>query len=273
MKLVAIVRPPKRPDEAARAVADAGGLTLAEARMRLAPEPPALLARLEADKAHDLVAALRRAGLAALSVDIHCPSDKDRTVAHTMALDGSGVTFQPRFGDSMRVEWTGVLAILRGSRALRSEVERTEKVSLANAYMTGGLILTRMAKMTATRMAKMTARSSEEADEQVLLVYARDGRAASLSENHLDFSCLGMDKQPSSTGNMVQIVRLLRERAKGAFYDERLLRLGRRPLPFLVRGESHSQTPTTVTTRTDTSASLDTLAEVMRQALLESLLP
>jgi hypothetical protein len=50
MKLVAIARAPQGPD-AAKALAEATGLTLAEARMRLAPEPPALLARLDADAA------------------------------------------------------------------------------------------------------------------------------------------------------------------------------------------------------------------------------
>jgi hypothetical protein len=268
MKLVAIARAPTRPDEAARAVADATGLTLAEARMRLAPEPPALLARLESDKASILVAALRKAGLAALAVDARCPNDKDRTVAHTFILDDSGVTFTPRVGDPMGVAWPDVLAILRGLHASRFEVERTEKsksFSVGTAVATGGLRMTR----TSTK----TVRSSDEAIEQVILVYTRDGRAAMLAERELDFSCLGTGMQPSSTGNMVELTRVLRGKAKGAYYDERLLRLGRRPLPFLVGGESRSQTPTVKTTHTDTSGTLDTLAEVMRQALMESLLP
>jgi len=268
MKLVAIVRTPTHPDEAARAVADATGLTLAEARMRLAPEPPALLARLEPDHAIALVAALRDAGLAALAVDARCPSDKDRTVARSIALDDTGITVTPRFGDPMAVEWPDVIAILRGLRASRSEVERTEKskrFSVGTAVMTGGLRMTR----TSTK----TVRSSEEAMEQVILVYARDERAATLAEAQLDFSCLGARMQPSSTGNMVELARMLRGKAKGAFYDERLLRLGRRPLPFLADGESRSQTASVTRTLTDTSGSLDTLAEVMRQALTKGLLP
>jgi hypothetical protein len=268
MKLVAIVRTPTQPDEAARAVADATGLTLAEARMRLAPEPPALLARLEPDEANTLVATLRKAGLAALAVDIRCPTDKDRTVVHAFAFDDAAVTFTPRLGDSIEVQWTDVVAILRGLRASRSEVERTEKskrFSVGSAVATGGLVM--------TRVSTKAVRSSEEAIEQVILVYARGGRAATLAESELDFSCLGAGMQPSSTGNMAEIARMLRERSKGAFYDERLLRLGRRPLPFLAGGESRSRTPTVTTTHTDTSGSLDTLAEVMRQALMEFLLP
>ncbi|BDG01471.1 hypothetical protein [Anaeromyxobacter oryzae] len=268
MKLVAIARAVASPDEAARAVADATGLTLAEARMRLAPEPPALLARLEPDEAALLVVALRKAGLAALSVDVRCPTDKDRTVAHSFAFDDAGITFTPRFGDPAVFEWTDVMAILRGLRASRSDVTRTERsksFSLGAAVATGGLWMTR----TSTK----TSRSSEETGEQVIFVYARDGRAATLAESQLDFSCLGTGMQPSSTANMAELARRLREKARSAFYDERLMRLGRRPLPFLMSVESRSQTRTVATTRTDTSGSLDTLAEVMRQAVTEALLP
>src|SRR5512140_21953 len=108
MKLVAAVRAAERPDEAARALADAAGFALAEARMRLAPEPPALLARLPPDQADLLVAALRKAGVAALAVDTACPSDQDRTVASAFALDDAGVTFTPRFGDSTTFAWPDV---------------------------------------------------------------------------------------------------------------------------------------------------------------------
>jgi hypothetical protein len=268
MKLVSVVRAPAHPDEAARAFADAAGLTLAEARMRLAPEPPALLARLEPDKADALVIALRKASLAALAVDGHVPTDKDRTIVRSFSFDDGGVTFSSRGGDSTVVAWADVVAILRGLRASRSQVEQTQKstrLSIGAAIATGGLKMTR----TETK----TVRSSEESTEQVILVFARDGRAAVLAENEVDFTCLGSSLQPSSTGNMVQLARRLRDRAKGAFYDERLLRLGRRPLPFLVGSESRSQSKTTTVTRTDTSSSLDVLAEVMRQALVLGLLP
>jgi len=268
MKLVAIARAPERPDEAARAVADAAGLALAEARMRLAPEPPAILARLRPEEASSLVATLRKAGLAALAVDTPCPSDRDRTVAHSLSIHDRGVTFRPRFANSMEVEWPDVLAILRGLRKSRTDVERTEtttRFSPGTAVLTGGLIL--------TESSTETVRSSEEAIEQVILVYARGGRAATLAESQLDYSCLGTDMRPSSTGNMAHLARLLRERATRAFYDERLMRLGRRPLPFLASGETRSQTATVTRTLTDTSGSLDTLAEVMRQALAEGLLP
>ncbi|HUL61375.1 MAG TPA: hypothetical protein VLU43_19005 [Anaeromyxobacteraceae bacterium] len=85
MKLVATVRAPDQPEEAARAVAEAAGLALAEARMRLAPEPPALLALLEGEKADRVAALLRRGGLAAVAVDARVPSDRQRVVARTFS--------------------------------------------------------------------------------------------------------------------------------------------------------------------------------------------
>jgi hypothetical protein len=267
MKLVALVRAPERPDEAAKVLASALGLAPAEARLRLGPEPPALLARLDPDKADALVVTLGKAGLAALAVDVRVPTDKDRTIVRSFSFDDRVVTFTSRAGDSMVVSWADVVAILRGLRASRSQVEQVEKskrFSVGTAVATGGL------KM--TRASTRTVRSSEESTEQVILVFAQDGHAALLAESAVDFSCLGSSMQPSSTGNMVELARRLRDRAKGAFYDERLLRLGRRPLPFLAGGESRSLTKTTTVTRTDTSSSLDVLAEVMRQALAEGLL-
>ena len=267
MKFVAIVRAPERTEEAASALAEASGLALAEARMRLAPEPPALLARLEPDTAEALVVALRKRGLAVLAVPARVPTDKDRIVARSFSFDNAGVTFTSWSGDSVQLAWPDVLAILRGLRASRSEVERTERsksFSVGMAVATGGL------KM--TRIATKTVRSSEESTEQVILVYSRGGPVALLAERELDFSCLGPGMSPSSTANMVELARRLREKANAAFYDERLLRLGRRPLPFLARGESRSQSGTSTVMRADTSGSLDVLAEVMRQALVEGIL-
>ena len=268
MKLVAIVRAPAGVEEAAAALAAASGIALAEARMRLAPEPPALLARLEPDEADALVVALRKAGLAVLAIPAAVPTDRDRVVARGFSIDdGAGVDFTSRSGDSVQMPWPDVLAILRGLRASRTEVERTEKsksFSVGAALATSGLMMTR----TSTR----TVRTSDESTEQVILVYSRGGRAILLAERQLDFACLGAAMSPSSTANMVEVARRLRASAKTAFYDERLLRLGRRPLPFLARGESRSQSGTTTVTRADTGGSLDVLAEVMRRAIAEGLL-
>jgi len=268
MKLVAVVKGAERIDDAAASLAGATGLTLAECRMRLSPEPPALLARLEPGAADALVAALRAAGLPALAIDAHVPTDAARTVANHVTFASDGVTFAPRFGDALQLSWPDVMAVLRGSRESSSDVERTEKsksLSVGMALATGGLKVTR----TSTK----TVHSSDSSVQQVVLVYGRDGRAAALVEGLVDFTCLGAALQPSSTANMNALALRLRERAKGAFHDDRLLRLGRRPLPFVAGSEARTGTAGTVVTRRDTAASLDVLAEVMRQAVVEGLLP
>lgn len=268
MKLVTIVRAPPHPDGAEKALAAATGLTAAEARMRLAPEPPALLARLDDDQADALVRALRSAGLAAIAVDVRCPTDADRFSVHRFSIEEAGGTFANRAGASIQVAWPEVIAILRGLRTSRTDIERTEKsrsFSLGRAVITGGLMV--------SKTSTTTTRTSSEEAVQVTLLYLRDGRCLSLAEQELEFSGLGPGMQPSRTANMAELGRRLRARAKGAFYDERLLRLGRRPLPFIGGGDSRSEAAKTVTKRSDTSGSLDILAEVIRQALVEGLLP
>ena len=268
MKLVAIVKPPQRIEEAVAAFAAATGITLAEGRMRLAAEPPALLARLEADLADGLVAALRKAGLAALAIDANVPTDADRILVHRFGLEPDQVLLAPRSGDALPVAWADVLAVLRGSREQRVDAARTEKsktFSLGMAAATGGLVM--------RRQTTKTVHSSETSSQQVLLLYARDGRVAALVEGQVDFSCLGAELQPSSAANMSTLWLRLRARAPGAFHDDRLLRLGRRPLPFVAERETRSATSTMAVTRRDTAASLDVLAEVLRQALAAGLLP
>jgi hypothetical protein len=268
MMLVALLRPPGRPDDAAAALATATGLTRAEARMRLAPEPPALLARLEPPQASALVGVMRGAGLSVLAVDAAAPTDRDRLPVRRFSLGAVGATFTSRSGDILQLTWAEVMAVLRGTRAARMDVARTEKsksFSVGRAVLTGGLVV--------SKTSTTTVRSSSETPEQVILLYLRDGRAATLAEQELEFSCLGPGMQPSSAGNMAELARRLRDHAQGAFHDERLLRLGRRPLPFLMGNESRAQSGGTVAVRSDTSDSLDVLAEVLRQAVAEGFLP
>jgi hypothetical protein len=268
MRLVALVRRPDRPDDAAQAFAGAAGLTLAEARMRLAPEPPALLARLEPPRAEAMVAALRSAGLVVLDVPVRCPTDDDRLSVQRFVLDPAGLTLTSRAGETLQAPWAEVLAVLRGLRAAVTEVERTEttkKLSLGRAVLTGGAMIS---KTSTTRV-----RSSSESTEQVILLYLRDGRAATLAEHELQFTSLGAGMQPSSTANMAELARRLREGARGAFHDDRLLRLGRRPLPLLMGSDTRSGSGNVVTVRSDGSAVLDVLAEVMLRAVVEGLLP
>jgi hypothetical protein len=269
MKLVATVHAAADLERAVTALGAAAGLTLAEARMRLVTEPPMLLASQPPERADALVAALRKEGLEVLAVEAAVPSDAERTVARTFTLGPAGATFQPRAGAAVELPWSEVGAILRGASSVRSETETvhtSKKGSLAMTLASQGL--------KTSRTVERTERSQQEETEQVILVYGRGGQRVALRERELDFSCLGAAMQPTRMANMVTLARLLKERAPGAFHDERLLRLGRRPLPpFAGSGESLAQVGKTAQKRLDTSRGLDVLAEVLWCGVVEGLLP
>jgi len=264
MKIVALVRPPPDLDAAVRLLAEAATLTAAEARMRLAPETPALLVRLEDSAADALAAKLRAAKLAALSIG--GPSTEP-FLARTIELGASALKLTARDGTSMELPWGEIATILRGTSTSRESSERTEtkkQFSATAAIVTGGLIM--------STKSTSTARSSSEEVEQAIFIGARDGSLVALRETIVDFSCLGKAMQPARTANVTVLAQQLKARAPGAFYDERLLRLGRRTLPF-IGGEMVMSRGTTSTARTDTRSGLELLVEVMRQAVAEKLLP
>jgi hypothetical protein len=267
MKLVSSLRASRGPADA-KLFAEACGLTVAEASMRLASEPPALLVRLEDQAADEAVKKLRGGGMSVLACPLPVPSDRDRTLARTFAFTDAGATFTPRSDSPLEMPWGEVAIILKGSRAVRSRTERSEKetqLSIGTAVATGGLKFT-----TTTRK---TVRTETEETEQFLFVYDRGGNCAAIYESVAAFTCLGKAMQPSRTANMATVARMLRERAPAAFYDERLVRMGRRSLPFLLSGERHSGGQDVSHTITETAGSVDVLAEVLRQAVVNRLLP
>jgi hypothetical protein len=266
VKLVALVSAAKDPEEAVKALTEAAGSTAAEARMRLAPEPPALLARLDDAPADELVGKLRKAGLAALAIDARVPSGADRFQTRKFALEKESLNLEARDGETLELPWGEIALILRGQRAKKSETDKTEttkKLSLGSAVLTGGL------KMTKT--SSSVVRSAEEQTEQLVLLYLRDGSVASLAEASLDFTGLGA-LQPSRTANMLELVNRLRAQARDARYDDRLVRLGRRSLPFGGVKEQRLTTAGSTTVHSDTAGTVDILAELIFQALKAGLI-
>jgi hypothetical protein len=264
VKLVALVQPLKDREQAVQALVDAAGMAAAEARMRLAPEPPALLARLEDAAADALLASLRKAGLAAVAVEARVPDDSDRLTVRKFSFEVEGLHLEPRFGDAVDLPWPSITLILRGQRARRTESEtvaQTKRFSLGSAVATGGL------KMTRTK--SEVVRASEEQVEQLVLLYAQSG-VACFAESSLDFTGLG-SLAPVRSANFGELVRRLREKAIAARYDDRLVRLGRRPLPFGAAGEERVLSGATSTVHKSTAGTVDVLAEVLRQAFVQGL--
>lgn len=267
MKLVATVRQAADADAAVSALVSAAGMTAAEARMRLAPEPPALLARLPADRVAALVEALGRTGLVALAIDEDVPAESDRFRARSFGFDDGGVGFTDRTGATLSVSWDAVRLVLRGLRTARTTTEHTETkrtVSVGRAVLTGGLVM--------TRKTTSTVRSSQEDSDQFVLIHGDGGERVILAEATVEFSGLGPLLQPSRTANMGVIAEELKRRAPRAFHDDRLIRLGRRALPFVLGGEHAVRAGETEVRRTDTRGSVDVLAEVLDRAVRAGLL-
>ena len=101
MKLVALALPPKDPAASVKLLCEAAGYAPAEARMRLVGEPPLVVARLEDGPAEALCEALRRAGLAVLTMPARPPGDSDRLVARSLRFTQEAVCFTPRMGPEL----------------------------------------------------------------------------------------------------------------------------------------------------------------------------
>src|SRR5439155_8906794 len=111
----------------ARVLVAASGATLAEARMRLAPDPPALIARLAPDAARAMAGALSASGLAAMALDEAVPRDPDRTVGKTLAFGPASLAVTPRAGAPLEIEWERITVLLRATSAVRSHTDVIQK--------------------------------------------------------------------------------------------------------------------------------------------------
>ena len=260
MHLVASIRPAADLEAAVSALMASAGMTRAEARMRLAPEPPALLARLPAGDAERVVGELRGAGLQALAVEEDVPLDRDRFLVRSFALEPGSGRFVSRAGESLAVPWDEVRLVLRGLRTARTATEHTEttrKIAPGRAVLTGGLVL--------TKKTTSTTRDVREDREQFLLLHSAAGQRVLLGEHALEFSGLGPLLQPARTANLGVLAKQIGQRTPCAFHDDRLVRLGSRALPFIIGGGGERRSNTRVT--------VDVLAEVLDRAVRAGLLP
>jgi len=267
MHLVATVQAVAELDAGVAALIETAGMTAAEARMRLAPEPPALLARLSPDHAAALAAALAKAGAKAVAIDEDVPSDADRFQVRTFAFEDSGASFTARDGETLRLDWEAVRLVLRGARAERTTTAHTEsstRFSLGRTVLTGGLVM--------TKKTTSTVHGQQESSEQFVLLHGEAGERVLLAEGTIEFSGLGALMQPSRTANVGIIAAELKRRAPRAFHDDRLVRLGRRALPFLVGGERTVRAGGSEVRRQDTRGSVDVLAEILDRAVRVGLL-
>jgi len=238
--LVALIERPKDPGPAIALLVARVGLAPAEARMRLAPEPPALVVRHE--DAVALAEALTKAGAPALAIDLE--QRQAPVLARSFELGPGQVTFFGRTGNETEMSYGEIRLILRGLRMTSSEVTKTEttrKFDIGKAIMTQGLML--------SKTVKREVRSELKTSYHAAMIYG-PRESVLLDEAELTYQSLGSAIKPARVENLNTLVGELRKRAATARYDDRLLRLGSRPLPL------------------EPSDPFDVIAEILNQAQL-----
>jgi len=259
MKLVAALDVPVPLEQRAQELAAETSGTLAECRMRLAGEPPLPFARLPDAEAEALAQRLRTKGWTVGTCPLPPPGDESRLLARTVELLPGEVRFSPRSGDPLLLRDADLAVVLRGLRAATdtsSHTVKERKLALGSALLTSGLKL--------TKTSRREVKSVAESVEHFLFVHDRSGHCAALYDSQLAFGTLGKDLQPTRLGNMQFLTDTLRRRAPQARFDDRLLRLGKRPLSLVGSGERGTGAGQT---HSDTASSVDAIAWLLFQAL------
>lgn len=224
----------------ATALAPALGLGIYEARLALAAAPPTVLLSTEdTGRARDLAVLLRTRGHGAVACDASAVASSDRMVtprelrfeADRLVVDGGGVS-------DHATPWKDVLLLVEATHA--REEESTEehtvrKFDLGRAVLTGGIVR--------NRSTTATSRQASEERERVLYVVVGDaGRHVLLRENRLRYGGLG-DRMGRTVGESFTALRaMLRERAAGARFDDRLVRARRAASRVQITGTSRAPT-------------------------------
>ena len=232
MFLVAVMELPQPVETAPQMLATRTGLTLYEARTRLAGDPPRVITVLaDGDEAHALARRLSNDGFSGVVADgDELETDDRRLHISALAFGDDALEATLRDGSTKSVPWGAITLLLRGNRTSQTTTSREEtvrKFSPGKALLTGGLVM----RSTSTTTTTSTARSSQA----FLYVYDdAGGPPLALYEQRLSYAFLGKAIKPSSLANFTTVTGEIRKRAPGAKLDERLARtptLGSPPLP------------------------------------------
>jgi hypothetical protein len=238
------------------------GKTPYDARLLLAPGFPAIvLSTPDRDRALRTLASLRARGHEAAACDAAAiAASATMTSLRRFRLDEDAVAATDQQG--ARLPYDDILCLLRawhGQRA-SSETETTErKLDVSRALVSGGFVMTKNVSRTVS--------AKSEAREDVLYIFRRSGqRPWILREGGTHYAGLGAVLAPTQRENFLATVKALRERARGAAYDERLAAVKKVPekLSISVSGD-------TSTIAASSEAGMDALAHML--ALLYSRRP
>ena len=221
MDVVALMALAGAVEEEAPLLAADLGTTAYEAALLLRSPPPVPILRTE-DRARavELVTRLRarRHDVVACESSAVVASDAMTPVRAFRLDEDAFVVTSTAAGAPASVPWSDVVALIRAVHRTSSEhIEKSEqrKLSVGRAAMSGGFLLTK----TVTNSTKHTV----EEREQVLYVFRQGGAPLLATISRTRYEGLTAALRPSQIENFNTLVRMLRERAPHAVYDERLL--------------------------------------------------
>jgi len=223
INIVAIHNLDGDPGERAAALAAAIGVTLFEARNRVRPPVPTVVAccaeRPHAEKLVLALAAARFEPFLLRGEEIE--DDGARVVVRSFELSPGSLRLETRSGAAHIVRDEEIGLLLRGTTTVReawTETTTKRKLSLSRAVLTGGLQIRKKKKVETTVV--------QQKSEGFIHLYPRGGPTFVFRETELLYQGLGPAMQASRTANFLQLLCELRSRAGNAVFDERLLNRG-----------------------------------------------
>jgi hypothetical protein len=210
------------------------GLSPYDARLRLAPPPPLVLASgLPTASAQAWLAQLRSRGHGAVAcTQEHLPSSSRIPVPRQFALRGRELVVLDEHRLTLALPFDEILGLVRAAEV--SEAESTtrvkeRKMAIGRAVMSGGLIRHKAVEKVQT--------SSTTEREEVLYLFRRTVTEPLLfKEYELSYEGLGSERKTTARQSFETLVTWLRTAAPSVFYDDRLSSQKRRADLTAVRG-------------------------------------
>ena len=220
--LIALVRIPDSLESALPKLAAVLKLAPVDVRFRLALMLPAVVARVPVSQAGEVRAALRAAGLPAVSHEVLPRWGNSWFNVRRFELEEQGLSLEGLPGQSLRVRYAELRLVVRG-RQSTTHVETKEEVE--HEYSGRG-----------SRRVVKTVEEKHVRVESFLWVLGKGLRAAFTQSTQ--FMGLGGQLAPTVHENLQRLLGELRRRASHVVVDERLMQMPRFTLPLVEPGRS-----------------------------------
>jgi len=206
----------------ARALSEALGTNFYDAlvRVRVPGKGPLIIAAYkEKNIAGEKAKKLGAAGFRTIVLgQDEVETDEMRTIVRKFSFGDSELEIQSRIGDTVRIGYVLIDAIIRGIRIVQNTETKTVKVKkfdAGRAILSGGLMT--------TKSVKITEQSTTDVHEGFIHLYAGNQRPLVFLESALLYDSLGPALQLTRAANFAFVLAELRRRCPGAVYDDRLV--------------------------------------------------